>query len=209
MGWLFVVIGIVGILFARRVTQRVILLRILAVFILLIGIVLTAPPEPTKTSNSAASPVTSPPPAPQPEVKAPRGIGRSYFQLTAFPGVVFVERTSDTLVDGRARRLLMTPDKLAVFEVIGPPDDPASASLSLFIPNDNDALVLRNAGLAQLFLANVAPAWVDRNAWLTSALDRAVGSPDASQQVTRDGNTITVRYLQPLSMVSISVSPAP
>lgn len=61
MGWVLVILSIIGLIFARRITRRTILLRVVATFVLLTGIVLTAPPEPAKTAGGSASPVASPP----------------------------------------------------------------------------------------------------------------------------------------------------
>jgi len=50
MGWILIAVGIIGILFARRITRRVILLRFVAVWILLAGIGALVEPEPAKAS---------------------------------------------------------------------------------------------------------------------------------------------------------------
>lgn len=214
MGWLFVIVGIVGILFARRITQRVILLRVLAVFILLAGIVLTAPPEPTKTLSGAASPVAVPPPAPQLEPKLPRGIGRSYFQITAFPGVDLVEKVAVPLSDGRAHAMLVTPDNLAIVEVVGSPENPSLASIMIGIPNNNDVIIRRNTALALVFLGNIFPSWDGRVEWLERGFKRAVSSFESGGQTLEDqidlsGNRVRISFLKPFSTVTISVSPAP
>lgn len=161
---------------------------------------------PHEPNQPAVSPTTAQSATKSQAKPALSGLGLSDRQVSSFPDSVFTISERAPLADGRDRRLLSTPDHLAVLELVGPSDNLSSASLSVFIPNDADMVVAKNTLLALVFLKNVFPDWEQRADWATSALRRVAESSDNEERIMRGDRVVRVHLLREIGMVTFTVS---
>ncbi len=138
---------------------------------------------------------------------APKTLGISYDQVMESLTDFFVMEKTAPLNDGRERYMGQTDNDLAILEIIGDKADIDKTTLIIFIPSDNNDVVLQNSALALKFIDNAAPNWAGANDWLNEAVTSLTTNPNQSIKTTHDNKLIEASLASGLGMLTFSVSP--
>ena len=118
----------------------------------------------------------------------------------------FRDFESNTLDDGRPRRMSRNSDNMALFESIGDSNSPDSVTLIIGLPNDAPKVLIRNSAMVLRFVKNALPNWSDSTDWVSSTLDtlnqRMDGKPISK---TVDGAEISITIFHILSMCTVTI----
>jgi hypothetical protein len=137
------------------------------------------------------------------ELSAATNTGLSYSQMTQYLSSYFALEES-TPVKGQPRYMGATADKLAVLELIGNKNDLTEATLIIGLPNDSQAVLVRNSAMFMRFIDNAAPNWAGGADWAVAALKKATATENPVSTV-RGYRRITVSFQKPLGMVLVTV----
>jgi hypothetical protein len=129
--------------------------------------------------------------------------GLSYSQMTQHLSSYFALERS-TPVNGQPRYMGATADKMALLELIGDHNDLAQATLIIGLPNNAQAILVRNSAMLMRFVKNAAPNWAGSSDWTTTALKKAIATGNPVSAV-RGARRISVSFQKPLGMVLVTV----
>ena len=159
----------------------------------------TSPPRPTATR--------------QPVIRVPRGIGVSRRELQSFfasPPAPFAFDPPNTMKDGRTRVLGVSPDGLALLELIGPAHNLQQTHMTVDW-SGTQAERIPSAAYLLSFAALSAPgddsnSKTARTDWVTDNVVNAMLSGQAS--TTHQGLRFTLEFFEELRFLSLTVEPA-
>jgi hypothetical protein len=137
------------------------------------------------------------------ELSAATNTGLSYSQVTQYLSSYFALEKS-TPVNGQPRYMGATGDKLAMLELIGDKNDLTEATLIIGLPNDSQAVLVRNSAMFMRFVNNAAPNWAGSGDWAVAALKK-VTATENPVSIVRGARRITVSFQKPLGMVLVTV----
>lgn len=137
------------------------------------------------------------------ELSAAANTGLSYSQMTRYLSSYFALEES-TPVNGQPRYMGATGDKLAMLELIGDKNDLTEATLIIGLPNDSQAILIRNSAMFMRFIKNATPNWAGSSDWVVAALKKATATENPVSTV-RGTRRITVTFQKPLGMVLVTV----
>ncbi len=176
----------------------------------------TDTPNPTDTPTIEPTPTETPTEAPT-EITLDTATEESQRGLTAGIGISrdtiqgTYENTWDFTfeeaveVDGQPRVMGTAPNKLAIVELIGPDENLVSASVLIFLPNNNPEAVTQNTFYMLQMLSLVAPDWSDGTSWITDNLKTA--QEQGEVKTTYGDIDFTLSVAEALGMVSLSAKP--
>ena len=139
----------------------------------------------------------------EPEEQAPPGLGLNVNDVVD----MFEERgyklhlESAPLRDGTPRWFASPSHKLVSLELIGDKSDLQQISLNVVVGEGFDFL----GASTSLLIRNVLPDWEDSKAWMAWGVSRFVDDPDQVFETTHGNASITLRFYQFLSSVSLII----
>lgn len=134
------------------------------------------------------------------------GLGRTEKQVLAMLESHFQTFESNTLVDGRHRRMSQTADNMSAIEIIGDQSSPESVTILTGLPKNAPDVTARNAALILQFIKNTLPNWKDSAEWVSESLDRSNRSMDSEPILKSIGNAeISLRVMHNLSLCSVTI----
>ncbi|MEE8189716.1 MAG: peptidoglycan-binding domain-containing protein [Kiloniellales bacterium] len=131
------------------------------------------------------------------------GIRRASLQgLFESPEIGF-EFENSPLADGRPRVTGTSKNGIALLELIGPPNNLSSATMTIGTPDDAPAAVAENSFYMMGFVKHAFPEWAGATSWVNSNLDRAVDSGEIRR--VYGSKQISISVTQGLGMISITI----
>ena len=142
--------------------------------------------------------------SPPMRVSAPGlGIRRASFQgFFESPEIGFTFENSP-LADGRPRVTGTSKNGSARLELIGPPNDLSSATMTIGTPGNEPAAVAENSFYMMGFVKHAFPEWAGATSWVNSNLERAVDSGEIRR--VYGSKQISISVTQGLGTISITI----
>lgn len=162
--------------------------------------------ETVSQPQSIPSPVVASTPvaAPQPDgIGVSRAAVQSMFEQ---PDIGFSFETV-TPVRGQPRVMGTSPNKLAVIELIGPPNELVSATIMVGVPSDDNGARMMNVAYTIGFIKNAAPQWTNGNEWFQENLTAILNSSSNEASTTFAGNRAELTVLREMSTFTLTIKP--
>ena len=159
-------------------------------------------PRPTPTPTPTVSPYNPAPYQPPGQSEPGLGLSRSAIQ-ESFERYGFRFENSP-LNDGTLRSLAVSPEEVALVEVVGPDDNPTSASIIIEMPHD-EWLKSKGVGYQDTFVIALIDEWGEFLHWLGLNLPRLIESGGGEARSTFQGHAVRLEYFDAIQSYLIEV----